>query len=85
MKAMSEEEKQPERIEFEAELRRYGRADPFVPFDIFLTNGDSVLVTNSDHLAFTSNSILLAEPRLGGIRMYRKNQIVGFHVHESSM
>jgi hypothetical protein len=78
------EERQPERIEFEEELRRYGRAEPFVPFEIFLSSGDHILVTNSDHLAFTSNSIVLAEPRLG-IRMYRKNQIIGFHVHEAAV
>lgn len=81
---MSEDEKPPERIEFEEELRRYGRADPFVPFEILFTSGDRVLVTNSDHLAFTSNSILLAEPKVG-VRLFRKNQIVGFHVHEPAV
>jgi hypothetical protein len=81
---MSEEERKPERIEFEEELRKYGRAEPFVPFEIILTSGDRILVNNSDHLAFTGNSIILAEPRLG-IRMFRKNQIVGFHVHEPAV
>jgi len=78
------EEKGPERIEFEEELRRYGRADPFSPFEIILTSGDRVLINNSDHLAFTSNSVIIAEPKVG-LRVFRKNQIVGFQVHEHAL
>jgi hypothetical protein len=81
---MSDEEKDPDPIEFEAELRRYGRAEPFSPFEIILTSGDRVLVNNSDNLAFTGNAIVFADPRQG-IRVFRKNQVVGFHVHEPAV
>jgi hypothetical protein len=79
---MSEEEGPGrERIRFEDELRRYGRADPFTPFEIVVTSGDRYLITNSDHLAFTGNTVVIAEPKTG-IKFFRLNQIVGVHVHE---
>jgi hypothetical protein len=77
-----EDEKKPERIEFEDELHRYGRADPFTPFEIVVTSGDRYLITNSDHLAFTGNTVVVAEPKTG-IRFFRRNQIVAVHVHET--
>ena len=80
---MSEEEKDPDPIEFESELRRYRRAEPFVPFDIILTSGDRVEVRDPDALAFTSNAIVYGDRRQG-ILIYRKNQVVGFHVLEPS-
>jgi hypothetical protein len=80
---MSEEEKGPkqEQVEFEGELKQYAAADPFEPFDIILTSGDRVVVTDPWRLAFTGNTIVWADPNTG-IGVYRKNQIVGFQVHQ---
>jgi len=81
---MAEDEgKDPDPIEFEAELRRYRHADPFVPFDIILTSGGRVSVRDPDALAFTCNAVIYGDPRRG-IGIYRKNQVVGFHVLEPS-
>lgn len=79
---MSEESEHPEqeRIDFESELRRHGRADPFVPFEVVFTSGDRVLVKSSDYLAFAGNTLVIIYKN--GVRTYRKNQIVGFHVQD---
>ena len=70
-----------ERIEFEDELRRYGRADPFMPFDIVVSSGDRYTITNSDHLAFTANTVVVAEPKTG-IIFFRLGQIVAVEIRE---
>jgi hypothetical protein len=72
-----------ERIDFEEELRRYWRKDPFVPFDIVTTSGDRYHITDPGLIAFGSNAIIVAL-RSTGIQLVRKNQIVALHVHEPS-
>lgn len=72
-----------EQIDFEEELRRYHRADPFNPFDIVVTSGDRYEITQYDQLAFGGNTVVVVLPKTG-IRFFRKNQIVAVHVHEPS-
>ena len=72
-----------EQIDFEDELRRYYRADPFIPFDIVVTSGDRYEITQQEQLAFGGNTVVVVLPRTG-IRFFRKNQIVAVHVHEPS-
>jgi hypothetical protein len=80
---MSEEEKDPDPINFEDELIRYHEARPFIPFEIILTSGDRVLIDDRDRLAFTANTVVWAD-RKTGIGIYRKNQVVGFRVGETA-
>ena len=73
-----------EGIDFESELRRYWRQDPFVPFDIVTTAGDRYTINDPGLIAFGSNTIIIAL-RKTGIQLVRKNQIVAVHVHEPSV
>jgi hypothetical protein len=70
-----------EDIDFEEELRRYWRKEPFIPFDIVTTSGDKYRITDPGHIAFGSNVIVIAL-RSTGIQLVRKNQIAAVHVHE---
>lgn len=70
-----------EGIDFEDELRRYWRKEPFIPFDIVTASGDRYEITNPGHIAFGSNVIIIAM-RKTGIQLVRKNQITAVHVHE---
>ena len=72
-----------ENIDFEDELRRYWRQEPFVPFDIVVTSGDRYAIGQPEQLAFGGNVVVVVLPRTG-IRFFRKNQIVAVHVHESA-
>jgi hypothetical protein len=74
-------ERNPERIDFEDELRRYARAVPFVPFDIVTTSGNRYEVQESLQLAIGNTAIVLVLPTTG-IQVVRKNQITALHVHE---
>jgi len=73
-----------EGIDFEDELRRYWRKDPFVPFDIVVTSGDRYGITDPGQIAFGTNAIIIAL-RKTGIQMIRKNQIVAVHLHEPTV
>ena len=73
-----------EGIDFEDELRRYWRKDPFVPFDIVTTSGDRYEINDPGKIAFGTNAIIIAL-RKTGIQMIRKNQIVAVHVREPSV
>lgn len=73
-----------EQIDFEEELRRYWRKDPFVPFEIVATSGDRYLINDPGNIAFGTNTIIIAL-RKTGIQLLRKNQIVAVHVHEPSL
>jgi hypothetical protein len=72
-----------EEINFEDELRRCLRADPFVPFNIVVTSGDRYEVTTDEQVALGGNTVVVVLPTTG-IRFFRKNQIVAVHVHEPS-
>jgi len=72
-----------EEINFEDELRKYARAEPFTPFDIVVTSGDRYEITNPLQLAIGGNTVVVVLPRTG-IQFFRKNQIVAVHVHESA-
>jgi hypothetical protein len=73
-----------EQIDFEEELRRYWRKDPFIPFDIVTTSGDRYHISDPGLIAFGSNVIIVAL-RSTGIQLVRKNQIAAIHVHEPSV
>lgn len=73
-----------EQIDFEEELRRYWRREPFIPLDIVTTSGDRYHITDPGQIAFGSNTIIVAL-RSTGIQLVRKNQIVAVHVHEPSV
>jgi hypothetical protein len=72
-----------EEINFDDELKRYLRADPFVPFDIVVTSGDRYEVAEKEQVAMGGNTVVVVLPKTG-IRFFRKNQIVAVHVHEPS-
>ena len=78
---MSEESKQPEQISFDEELRKYVRADPFTPFDIYTTSGTTYEVTDSIQVAVNQSTVVVALPKTG-VQLIRKNQIVAIHLHE---
>jgi len=73
-----------EQVDFEEELRRYWRKDPFVPFEIITTSGDRYRINDPGLIAFGSNVIIVAL-RKTGIQLVRKNQIVAVHVLEPSV
>jgi hypothetical protein len=72
--------KKTELTKFQAELRKYRWAVPFVPFDVLLAGGDRVQIDDPQRLAFGSNLLVWAD-RKKGINIYRKNQVLGFEVH----
>jgi hypothetical protein len=76
---MSEDE--PERLNFEEELRRYAEARPFVPFDIMTTSGERYEVREPLQLAMGHSAVVLVLPK-SGIQLIRKSQITAVHVHE---
>lgn len=78
---MSEEEKRPERIEFEDELRRYARAEPFIPFEVVVSSGERYLISESLQFAMTDDTVVTVLPK-SGIRFFRKDQVVAVHVLE---
>lgn len=78
---MSDEEKQPEQIKFDVELRKYARADPFLPFDILTTSGATIEVTESIQIAVGESTVVVVLPRTG-TQLIRKNQVVALHLHE---
>lgn len=80
---MSEEEKQPERIEFDAELKRYYEARPFVSFDIVTSSGHEYRIDEPNQVAFGANAIVVVQPRTG-VWIIRKNQISALHVHDAA-
>ncbi|HZL35657.1 MAG TPA: hypothetical protein VFC78_10135 [Tepidisphaeraceae bacterium] len=74
-------EREPEQIDFDEELRRYARADPFVPFDLLTASGDRYEIRESLQFAMGYNAVVLVLPKTG-IQVVRKNQITAIHVHE---
>jgi hypothetical protein len=78
---MSEE--QPERIDFEDELRRLAKSEPFTPFEIVVTSGDRYEVTEELQIAISGNAVVVLMPKRG-MKMFRKNQIVAVHTLESA-
>jgi hypothetical protein len=75
------EEKEPERINFDDELRKVARAVPFVPFEIVTTSGEKYEITDSVEIAIGHSTVVLVLPKTG-VQMIRKNQIVAVHTHE---
>jgi hypothetical protein len=75
-------EREPERIDFEDEMRRYANAVPFIPFEIVTTSGDRYQVLERLQLAMAGTAIVLVLPKTG-IQLLRKNQITALHVHEA--
>ena len=75
------EEKAPERINFDEELRKAARAVPFVPFDIVTTSGEKYEITDSVEIAVGYSTAVVVLPKTG-VQMIRKNQIVAVHTHE---
>jgi hypothetical protein len=77
----SDNEKEPERISFDDELRKLARAVPFVPFDIITTSGARYEVTDTMEIAVGYSTVVLVLPKIG-VQMIRKNQIVAIHANE---
>ncbi len=78
---MSDDEKPPEQITSDDELRRYARAEPFVPFDIVTTSGMTYPISESLQVAAVQNTVVVVLPRTG-VTVIRKSQIVALHKHE---
>jgi hypothetical protein len=76
-------EQRPERIDFEDELRRLAKADPFTPFEIIVTSGDRYEITEELQMAISGNAVVVLMPKRG-MQMFRKNQIVAVHTLESA-
>jgi hypothetical protein len=72
-----------EEINFEQELLRLNARDPFEPFTIKLTNGESFEITRTGSFALQpeSNTGMVFHPKRGMV-FFRKNQIVSVHVIE---
>lgn len=77
----SDNEKQPERISFDDELRKLARAVPFMPFEIVTTSGQRYEVTDTMEIAVGHSTVVLVLPRTG-VQMIQKNQIVAIHANE---
>jgi hypothetical protein len=75
-------ERGPEQINFDADLRRYLTATPFVPFDIVTSSGDRYAVEERLQMAMGGSAIVLVLPKTG-IQLIRKNQITAVHVRET--
>jgi hypothetical protein len=71
-----------EAMDFEDELRRLWKADPFIPFEIVVTSGDRYQIGESLHLVISRNMITVMSPG-GGTRFFRKNQLVAVHVKDA--
>jgi hypothetical protein len=72
--------KSPEGLNFEEELKRYLRADPFSPLEILTTSGDRYQIKDPGQVALGESTMFAALP--GGVYMIRKNQIVAVRVQE---
>lgn len=77
----SGEEKQPERISFDDELKKLARALPFIPFEILTTGGERYEITDNIEIAVGYSTVVVVLPKTG-VQMIRKNQIVAVHSHE---
>ena len=64
-----------EQIDFETELRRYARAEPFMPFDIVVTSGDRYEVTGRHQVAVGKAVVIILPPDSTSIYL-RTNQLV---------
>jgi hypothetical protein len=78
---MSEFEHQPGRIEFDDELRRCLRADPFHPFDVVTASGVEYQITDSVQMAIGNTAIVIVLPKTG-VQIIRKAHITAVHVRE---
>jgi hypothetical protein len=66
----------PEQMNFEDEIRRLLRREPFQPFLVNLTSGEKIPVSDPLQMAIgDGNTVAILYPRAGGI-FIRKNQIV---------
>jgi hypothetical protein len=72
-----------EALNFEHELQELNAREPFQPFTINLTNGESfeITVRSSFALAPEGNTGMVFHPKRGMV-FFRKNQIVSVHVIE---
>ena len=77
------EEKEPEKIAFDEELKKAARAVPFVPFEIITSSGDRYDISDNIEIAVGYNTVALVLPKTG-VQIIRKNQIVAIHTHESA-
>jgi hypothetical protein len=71
-----------EEISFEDELDRAMDADPFRPFVIKLTSGDSYRVTDPAHMVLGKSVVTYAHPKRG-LTFFRKNQMVAVDIPDS--
>jgi hypothetical protein len=74
----------PEALNFEDELKRLVLRNPFQPFTLKLTNGESFDVTDNLQIAIApeGNTGIFLHPKRG-IVYFRKNQMVSVHVNET--
>jgi hypothetical protein len=76
-------EREPEQVGFEDELKSYLRAQPFHPIEIVMASGDRYEILDPWMVAITAGAIFV-HTRIG-TQMIRKNQITAVHVHEPSI
>jgi hypothetical protein len=74
-------DKKPEQVDFEDELWKAYKAEPFSPFDILTAGGQVYQVQDSSQIAFGHSAIVLVLPKTG-VQIVRKSQITAVHVHE---
>ncbi len=70
-----------EEFNFEEEIRKLWKRDPFVPFEIVVTSGDRYEINDPIQLAMGGNMVVVV-PAKKGLQFFRKNQIVAVEVHE---
>jgi len=78
---MSNEFTPPEQILFDQELRRYGRAVPFLPFAIVTIGGMTYSVTASIEIGLSPDAVVLVPPGTG-MQVIRRAHITAIHVRE---
>jgi hypothetical protein len=75
-------EREPEQIDFEDELKRRYKAQPFHAFEIVTSSGERYDVEDPSRLAFGHTAVVLVLPK-AGIQVIRKSQITAIHLHET--
>jgi hypothetical protein len=56
-----------ESIDFEDEIRRHWRAEPFVPFDIVVTGGDCYEIQEPGQVAWGGDTVVAVLPKPGSV------------------
>lgn len=71
----------PEPIEFEDELERVIRAEPFVPFTLVTASGDRYIVSFSNWIYSGRDVVVVLRPNIGFVKI-RSYNIVAIEMYD---